>query len=598
MNLNDKRSQIDMSEVFDKDGNFKKTKNKQKYEEDGKELLRRKLTGYVSYVRGENPYSFPYRIYPNLFSKENTFENIIYPTIQLNKKPIKEKLKYVQVYLNKIGNYQEECYNIIMSNLLKTNDKLLPTFENIESFGYEKLQNPLQCLNIVYPNLTLDKIIADKNFNELEDEEKTNLINTFIGKQGLSNIMNHIDNSDKKPPERYNFEYKKNVMKIYGKIFEQENLQKYSSKINSICEIIKKSKGIIMIYSQYIDGGLVPMALALEEMGFTKYATSSGSGHTPKKSLFKSSYIDEIEPLDSLTMKKKSKIPLKSFKQARYVMITGDKSFSPNNAEDVKYVTGEDNKNGELVKVILISKAGAEGLDFKNIRQTHILDPWYNMNRIEQIIGRAVRNLSHCELPFEERNVEIYLHSTILNGNPKEECADLYVYRLAERKAVQIGNVTRLLKETSVDCLLNISQTDLTAEKLYELVENQDIKINLASGVQINFKIGDKPYTEACDYMSSCEFVCSPNQTIQKSDIIQDTYNNNFVKTNNDRIVEKIKQLFKEQHVYKIDNLVNSINIVKQYPIEQIYFSLSYFINNKNEYLVDKYGRLGNLINK
>ena len=38
----------------------------------------------------------------------------------------------------------------------------------------------------------------------------------------------------------------------------------------------------------------------------------------------------------------------------------------------------------------------------------HILDPWYNMNRSEQIIGRAVRSKSHCMLPYAKRNVEIY----------------------------------------------------------------------------------------------------------------------------------------------------------------------------------------------
>ena len=64
--------------------------------------------------------------------------------------------------------------------------------------------------------------------------------------------------------------------------------------------------------------------------------------------------------------------------------------------------------------------AGAEGLDFKFIRQVHILEPWYNMNRIEQIIGRAVRTCSHKDLPFIERNVQIYLYGTILEDKEKE----------------------------------------------------------------------------------------------------------------------------------------------------------------------------------
>ena len=64
--------------------------------------------------------------------------------------------------------------------------------------------------------------------------------------------------------------------------------------------------------------------------------------------------------------------------------------------------------DGKKVKVLLISKAAAEGIDFKNIRQIHILDPWYNMNRIEQIIGRGVRNFSHCGLPLKNAMLKYF----------------------------------------------------------------------------------------------------------------------------------------------------------------------------------------------
>jgi len=66
-------------------------------------------------------------------------------------------------------------------------------------------------------------------------------------------------------------------------------------------------------------------------------------------------------------------------------------------------------------------------------------------------VGNGVRSFRHKKLPFEKRNVEIYLHGTILQDN-KEEAADLYVYRVAEYKAVQMGRVARILKETAVDC--------------------------------------------------------------------------------------------------------------------------------------------------
>ena len=56
------------------------------------------------------------------------------------------------------------------------------------------------------------------------------------------------------------------------------------------------------------------------------------------------------------------------------------------------------------------------------------------------------------------------MYGTILGDN-KEEAADLYVYRVAEYKAIQIGKVTRVLKETAVDCIINHDQTNFTQKK-------------------------------------------------------------------------------------------------------------------------------------
>jgi hypothetical protein len=143
------------------------------------------------------------------------------------------------------------------------------------------------------------------------------------------------------------------------------------------------------------------------------------------------------------------------------------------------------------------------------------MDAWYNMNRVQQIIGRGVRNLSHCSLPFEERNVEIYLHAS-MTGTPEQECVDLYVYRMAERKAIQTGKVTRLLKETAVDCILNIKQTNFTVENMLKVSENQQVEMKLASGVTIPFKIGDKAYSETCDYMGNCSFSCDNANSVDE----------------------------------------------------------------------------------
>jgi hypothetical protein len=412
----------------------------------------------------------------------------------------------------------------------------------------------------------------------------------LTGKNGLSRMMDFVDT--RAPQAKGSFEYKETTLKEHGKIFSRDLIGKYSSKIKCVLDQIYNettdhvSDGVILIYSQYIDGGLIPMALALEEMGFVRYGENS-------KPLFKtppSKYIDVR------TMKPQDKE--KSFIPARYTMITGDVRLSPDNDSDVKMLTNENNKNGEKIKVILISKAGSEGIDLKFIRQVHILEPWYNMNRIEQIIGRAVRNLSHKDLYFEKRNVQIFLYGTILGDENQEEATDLYVYRVAEQKAIQIGKVSRILKETAVDCILNHDQTNFTQDIMTPLLTEHTIVQDLSTGVKLdNFKIGDSKYSPACDYMAKCYYDCVPNKIIEENDITFDTYNEHFIKTNTDKIIQRIRMLMRESFFYKKDVLVNAIRTPKKYPYTQIYSALTQLIEDNNEFIVDKYGRNGRLVN-
>ena len=61
------------------------------------------------------------------------------------------------------------------------------------------------------------------------------------------------------------------IEKQFGRIFSLEEIGKYSKKLYELGVSIKHSKGIIMIYSRYIDGGVIPIALMLEEMGMIRY---------------------------------------------------------------------------------------------------------------------------------------------------------------------------------------------------------------------------------------------------------------------------------------------------------------------------------------
>jgi hypothetical protein len=565
MNLNDHRSTIEINDVFDKTGNLLINPDGTNA---GEELLRRKSTGYVSFVRGENPYTFPYRIFPSLFSIENTFKQMTYPTKQLNGKAIIQPLEHLDVYVNVCGAFQEKGYNYILSVIKEKAGKTkagLPSFENMDSFGYTVLQKPLQALNIVYPNKMLDvaKPIIDTKI--------------LLGSEGLKRTMKYTETTN--PPTRKNFEYRN---KDFGDFFAPDKIGQYSSKIKSITDNILNSDGIVLIYSQFIDGGGVPMALALESLGFTRFGTKTSNlfKTPPHKSIDAKTFLtkDEMENPDDFT-------------PATYTMITGEKALSPDKVFDLKNLTDEDNKNGEKIKIVIISMTGSEGIDFKNLRQVHILEPWYNLSLIEQIIGRAVRTCSHKQLPFKDRNVEIFLYGTIMT-NTEEEAADLYIYRLAELKAVQIGRVSRILKESSVDCILNIDQTNFTEENMNTIVKQQ-----LSNKKVIDFPIGDKANTVSCDYMDTCNFKCKPFKKITETDIKLDTYDESFIIINTDKIIQRIRDLFKERFFYKKDKLISEINVVKNYPLIQINAALTVLIDDQNEYLTDKYERLGHLVN-
>ena len=600
MNLNDRRETIQVSDVFDSDGNFKKDKNDN---EVGKELLERKITGYISYVRGDNPYSFPYRIWPSQFDSYKKLDLNYYPNIQLNGKVIKQGIKYLSIYSNKLGEIQNKGYNLIINNIKKnTNiDDELGKVKESESLGYTVLQRPIEALNIVYPTSILfedtdlgeegqekearkyqkdgqkeaEKEEEKDGEKEEEKEEIISKINVeeLVGKIGLKKTMKFTESFS--PPSKNNFEYRNQDK--YGRIFSQNEIGKYSSKIKSICESIMFSDGIVLIYSQYIDGGVVPVALALEEMGITRYGSTS--------SLFKKPPILNLDLKTYTNVMDSNSIP------AKYTMIVGDQRLSPltHKKEALDALTSKENINGEKIKVVLISQAGSEGIDLKNIRQIHILEPWYNMSRIEQIIGRGVRNCSHKELEFKKRNVQIFLHGTVLEDQD-EEAADLYIYRFAERKSIQIGKVNRVLKENAIDCLLNYQQLNFTQENI-----NQTVQQLLSNKKSINYSVGDKPYTPQCDYMDSCLYYCNPNKKID--DINELTYNKSFIQNNNEIIIQKIKSLMKEKFFYKKNELFSYLNTLKNYPLFQIINALNELINDKTHIIIDKYNRPGSLVN-
>jgi hypothetical protein len=119
-----------------------------------------------------------------------------------------------------------------------------------------------------------------------------------------------------------------------------------------------------------------------------------------------------------------------------------------------------DNINGEKIRIILISAAGAEGLSLSNVRSVHIIEPYWHSLRINQLEARAIRMCSHRDLPMSERHVDVFRYKALKQNG--EKTVDFYIEGLAKNKERLIDSFLTAIKEAAIDCELNKSYNMLT----------------------------------------------------------------------------------------------------------------------------------------
>ena len=507
---NDKRPEIRESMIFDKQGNLT---------DSGRILLINKSKGYVSYMRGENPFAFPFRLYPSINNDINLLKS--YPKKDIYGKIITKanQIKYLEIISSNMSEYQKEVYDTMkvkIKKILDDNDKEdedneidddeEATDDNINN----DLQNTMQISNIVYPS----KDIKD--------------IKSLYGSKGFD--LNF------KTSDKGKFQYKTNS----NQFLSYDKIINYAPKIKSILDYIINSKGIVFVYSRYYASGIIPLAIALEHIGFAKYGTSN--------------ITQNIDINDKFNGKK-----------PKYIILSRKKELSPNNDAEIALSKSSDNQEGEKIKVIIVSKIGTEGIDFKRIREIHLLEPWFNLNRAEQIIGRGVRYCSHVDLPKSKRNVTIMFHAAKYNDN--EESIDLRTYRVAENKQKKIIEIEKILKETSIDCNLNKDTLVYPIKKL-----NIAFNIETSQGSKIeSYKIGDVDNSQICNY-EKCKAKCIPDihETDEKNKIIIDesTFDIKFIMDDIDLYKKYISLLYKKPTIsYSYEQIMKMLK--KDYNIEE-----------------------------
>jgi len=244
--------------------------------------------------------------------------------------------------------------------------------------------------------------------------------NFFIGTRLISNVAFPNRNINEEGLESFK-----------GKYLNIDNLESYSTKFFKILKKINKASGPVFVYSGFVEfGGL----------------------KTFKKVLRAHGYLDYIKYGEG---------------RKRYAVMSGCES---NDIKDeIKAVYNQSsNINGSKLKVLLISPSVKEGHSFKNVRQAHILEPYWNWSRMLQIIGRSSRYCSHKELDEEERQVKVYIYVAV---HPNEkETVDQYIAKIATYKNRLISEFELALKECAIDCELNKNAN------VFKDMDEEDIK--------------------------------------------------------------------------------------------------------------------------
>jgi superfamily II DNA or RNA helicase len=249
---------------------------------------------------------------------------------------------------------------------------------------------------------------------------------------------------------------KRSIHSIKG--IDLKNLDKFSPKFKKIIGNIKKYPDqLAVIYSEFVDTGINLMGLVLKEVeGYIYWRDSPKNISLGEET---GAEFDLNSEFSKQNTGKKGDKKVKSLgkKIKTYAIISGSVPFSERESI-LKVFNSNENVDGSLISVLMISKSGSEGLTLKNVRSLHIMEPFWNYARIEQVIARGSRYMSHSFLPKNQQDITPYLYVStypkdfkqVKNGN--ERTTDEELLHNSLRGKVLRDRFELSIIESSIDC--------------------------------------------------------------------------------------------------------------------------------------------------
>lgn len=260
----------------------------------------------------------------------------------------------------------------------------------------------------------------------------------------------------------------------------RDKLEKYSPKYLSILNNITNKlsvegdDGLHLIYSQFRKlEGIGIFKLVLESNGFAQFKISKLSNGNWMVDLDEKDYGKPMFALYTGTEDAEEKEIIRN-------IFNSDWESVPSTITEVLREQSSNNHYGQIIKVLMITASGAEGIDLKNIRYVHLMESYWHPVRLEQVIGRAVRICSHQALPESLRNVQVYLY--LMTFTEKQIISDESI-ELRVKDVSRIDDITPLTSDEALDEISRIKQSInkqiLTAVKESSMdcaIHSRDIK--------------------------------------------------------------------------------------------------------------------------
>ncbi len=255
------------------------------------------------------------------------------------------------------------------------------------------------------------------------------------------------------------------------KYLTPEPLKTYSPKFLYMLENIQDEdhKGLHLIYSQFRTlEGIGIIKLVLEANGYAQFRIKEDGRGNWKLNIPEEDLGKPMFALYTGTETAEEKEVIRNIFNSSW-------KYVPTSLAKELAAISDNNMYGEIIKVLMITASGSEGINLRNVRYVHLTEPYWHPVRLQQVIGRARRICSHQDLPEEERTVDVFLylmtfspdqlksdesielrlHDKSKIDNKTPVTTDESLYEIASIKEGITNQLLTAVKESAIDCALH-----------------------------------------------------------------------------------------------------------------------------------------------